>query len=144
MTVNKSIIVSQTQAICLHSGEHIKTDLPNLILDSADDWNTCERNLKNIDFNEQVAIKFETFTDGRGYSLASRIKERKIVKNLHAIGQINEELAYFLIRSGFDVAHFPIRINSISDKGMIHEAKKLLKPFSFNYQSASITENNDE
>lgn len=125
---------SNTQAISLISGEHVKITPPKVILNPEKKWQDCFEVIKKFKITEEISINFLTFTDGRGYSLAARIKEQQIVKCIHAVGRITEELSYFLRRSGFDVAHFPIRENSISSKKNISETNKLLNPFSNHYQ----------
>lgn len=128
------ILDNKSQVISLESGEHIKVKMPVITLDPSRTWEENFAILRLMKNNDHVAIKFKTFTDGRGYSLASRIKERSIIKFIHALGNISEELSYFLRRSGFDFAHFPLRKNSISTPNKVLETKKLLTPFSTHYQ----------
>tara|TARA_B100001093_G_C26450398_1_gene852043 strand:+ start:125 stop:577 length:453 start_codon:yes stop_codon:yes gene_type:complete len=127
------ICFSNTQAISLVSGEHLDSSPPGVVLNPAKKWTDCFTLIRKLEIIDDISINFSTFTDGRGYSLAARIKEQQIVKRIHAVGKITEELAYFLRRSGFDVAHFPIRKNSISSKN-VDETNKLLNPFSNHYQ----------
>jgi uncharacterized protein (DUF934 family) len=114
-----------TRAICLITGKHLKINPPKIILDPAQKWEYCLESIKGVKNTVDIAISFLTFTDGRGYSIAARIKEKKLIKNIHAVGKITEELGYFLKRSGFDIAHFPLRENSITNK------KILLKQINF-------------
>jgi phosphoadenosine phosphosulfate reductase len=52
-----------------------------------------------------IAIRFPTFGDGRGHSLAVLLRERHDFKGeLRAIGYLIPDLAPFLMRSGFDTA----------------------------------------
>jgi phosphoadenosine phosphosulfate reductase len=52
-----------------------------------------------------IAIRFPTFGDGRGHSLAVLLRERHGFKGeLRAIGYLIPDLAPFLMRSGFDSA----------------------------------------
>jgi len=52
-----------------------------------------------------VAIRFPTFGDGRGYSLAVLLRERHGFKGeVRAVGYLIPDLAPFLLRSGFDTA----------------------------------------
>ena len=125
---------SNTQAVSLVSGEHLDSSPPQIVLNPAKKWEDCFALIRELKIINEVSINFSSFTDGRGYSLAARIKEQQIVRNIHAVGKITEELAYFLKRSGFDIAHFPIRKNSISCKKNIVETNKLLNPFSNHYQ----------
>jgi uncharacterized protein (DUF934 family) len=50
-----------------------------------------------------VAIDFPKFTDGRGYSLAYRLRRRLGFKGeLRAIGDVQRDQLFYLSRSGFD------------------------------------------
>jgi phosphoadenosine phosphosulfate reductase len=52
-----------------------------------------------------IAIRFPTFGDGRGYSLAVLLRERHGFKGeIRAVGYLIPDLAPFLLRSGFDTA----------------------------------------
>jgi phosphoadenosine phosphosulfate reductase len=52
-----------------------------------------------------VAIRFPSFGDGRGHSLAVLLRERHGFKGeLRAVGYLIPDLAPFLLRSGFDTA----------------------------------------
>ena len=52
-----------------------------------------------------VAIRFPTFGDGRGHSLAVLLRERHGFKGeIRAVGYLIPDLAPFLLRSGFDTA----------------------------------------
>ena len=52
-----------------------------------------------------VAIRFPSFGDGRGISLAVLLRERHgFTGEIRAVGYLIPDLAQFLIRSGFDTA----------------------------------------
>ena len=52
-----------------------------------------------------IAIRFPTFGDGRGHSLAVLLRERHGFKGeIRAVGYLIPDLAPFLLRSGFDTA----------------------------------------
>lgn len=123
-----------TQAVCLVSGKHLEINPPSVIFDPEKNWDDHLKTIKKMMNIEDISIIFSTFTDGRGYSLAAKLKERRMVKCIHATGKITEELSYYLKRSGFDVAHFPMRKNSIGYEENTSEANKLINPFSNHYQ----------
>src|SRR5262245_6723854 len=57
-----------------------------------------------------VAIRFPSFGDGRGHSLAVLLRERHGFKGeLRAVGYLIPDLAPFLLRSGFDTAEITDR-----------------------------------
>ena len=50
-----------------------------------------------------IAVRFPSFTDGRGYSIARILRERYGWRGeLRAIGDIQRDQAFYLARSGFD------------------------------------------
>jgi uncharacterized protein (DUF934 family) len=50
-----------------------------------------------------IAIRFASFTDGRGYSLARLLRERYGYRGeLRAIGEVLRDQLYYLSRCGFD------------------------------------------
>jgi phosphoadenosine phosphosulfate reductase len=52
-----------------------------------------------------IAIRFPSFGDGRGHSLAVLLRERHCFKGeIRAVGYLIPDLAPFLLRSGFDTA----------------------------------------
>ena len=52
-----------------------------------------------------IAIRFPTFSDGRGHSLSVLLRERHGFKGeIRAVGYLIPDLAPFLLRSGFDTA----------------------------------------
>jgi len=52
---------------------------------------------------ELIAVRFASFTDGRGYSLARLLRERYGYRGeLRAIGDVLRDQLYYLSRCGFD------------------------------------------
>lgn len=77
-----------------------------------------------------IAIHFEKFTDGRGYSLGRLLRDRYGFKGeLRAVGDVLQDQLFYLNRSGFNA--FAIR----ADKS-IDAALKSLSDFSESYQGA--------
>ena len=57
-----------------------------------------------------IAVRFASFTDGRGYSLARLLRERHGYRGeLRAIGDVQRDQLYYLARCGFDA--FALRAN---------------------------------
>jgi len=77
-----------------------------------------------------IGIRFDKFTDGRSYSIASRLREIGYSGELHALGDINQELVFLLRRVGFTHFHLP-------DPGTHALAPEILEPFSGFYQAGS-------
>ncbi len=50
---------------------------------------------------ELIAVAFEPFTDGRGYSIARTLRQRGFSGDLRAVGEIRRDQALFLLRCGF-------------------------------------------
>jgi len=52
---------------------------------------------------EVIAVRFASFTDGRGYTLARLLRERYGYRGeLRAIGDVQRDQLYYLSRCGFD------------------------------------------
>jgi uncharacterized protein (DUF934 family) len=52
---------------------------------------------------DMIAVRFASFTDGRGYSLARLLRERHGYRGeLRAIGDVLRDQLYYLSRCGFD------------------------------------------
>lgn len=79
--------------------------------------------------SQAIGIRFEKFTDGRSYSIAARLIEAGYAGELHALGDINQELVFILKRVGFTHFHIP-------DPGTSVLAETILKPFAGFYQAA--------
>ena len=112
---------------------------PDLILDTATIFaqstpGTITTYLRNIlaDHRERtsIGVRFEKFTDGRSYSIASRLREAGYAGELHALGDINQELVFLLRRAGFTHFHLP-------DTGIDQLAPEVLEPFNGYYQAGS-------
>ena len=73
-----------------------------------------------------IGIRFSRFTEGRPYSMASRLRELGYPGEIHAVGNIHQELMHHMIRVGFTHFHFD------SNPGQVDAS--VLKPFSFAYQ----------
>ncbi len=77
-----------------------------------------------------IAIHFNKFTDGRGYSLARLLRDRYGYRGeLRAVGDVLRDQLFYLKRSGFNA--FAIR----ADRD-IQDALKSLQDFSEVYQGA--------
>ncbi len=79
---------------------------------------------------EAIGVRFDKFTDGRSYSIASRLREIGYAGELHALGDINQELVFLLRRVGFTHFHIP-------DPGTPKLALEILEPFNGYYQAGS-------
>jgi uncharacterized protein (DUF934 family) len=79
---------------------------------------------------EAIGVRFDKFTDGRSYSIASRLREIGYAGELHALGDINQELVFLLRRVGFTHFHIP-------DPGTPNLAPEILEPFNGYYQAGS-------
>lgn len=79
---------------------------------------------------EAIGVRFNKFTDGRSYSIASRLREIGYTGELHALGDINQELVFLLRRVGFTHFHLP-------DPGTPALASEILEPFKGYYQAGS-------
>src|SRR5690606_1699684 len=76
---------------------------------------------------QTIGIRFPKFTDGRGFSLAARLREAGYRGDLHALGAISQDLVFQLRRVGF--THFHLEY-----PGVPLIARKRLDPFRANYQ----------
>src|SRR4051812_44666782 len=75
-----------------------------------------------------IAIRFPTFGDGRGISLAVLLRERHGSKGeIRAVGYLIPDLAQFLLRSGFDTAE-------IADPAQASVWKASVSRIQHNYQ----------
>ena len=75
-----------------------------------------------------IGLKFAKFADGRSYSIAARLREAGYTGELHALGDINQELLFLLKRVGFTHAHIP-------DPGAERLAESVVSPFAGYYQA---------
>ena len=77
-----------------------------------------------------IGIQFGKFTDGRSYSVAARLREAGFAGDLHALGDINQEVVFLLKRVGFTHFHIP-------DPGHAQLPDSILTPFGGHYQAGS-------
>lgn len=78
-----------------------------------------------------IAVDFPKFGDGRGYTIAYRLRNRLGYRGeLRAIGDVLRDQLFYMRRAGFDA--FAVR----ADKD-IHEALKSLQDFSVTYQAST-------
>ncbi len=84
----------------------------------------------DLDRFELVAIHFQQFADGRGYSLARLLRERyHYTRELRAVGDVLRDQLFYLSRVGFDA--FALR-----DDQDATEALKAFADFSEGYQAS--------
>ena len=117
-------------SICLKSSQVIKAKIPKISI-------AIEEHEKLINSNKtltEVLLLFNTVTDGRAFSIAAKTKEVNPHIKLHAGGAINEELCYFLKRSGFDIAHFERDEKKFFLYQNPSELYNLINPFKCHYQ----------
>lgn len=74
-----------------------------------------------------IGIVFDNFTDGRGFSLAVRLREMGFSGELHAAGAIHPELVHHMIRCGFTHFHLVKHTDDLS--------RDMLRPFTIRYQT---------
>jgi len=61
-----------------------------------------------IDTLDLVCINFPVFSDGRGFSLAVRLRQNlKFHGEIRAVGHVLPDQAQYLLRAGFDSAEIP-------------------------------------
>lgn len=77
-----------------------------------------------------VAVRFPKFTDGRGFSVAARLREGGYQGELHAQGAISQDLVFHLRRVGFTHFH-------LENPGVDRIERSVLEPFSGYYQAAA-------
>ncbi len=76
-----------------------------------------------------VAIRFPSFGDGRGHSLAVLLRERHGFKGeVRAVGYLIPDLAPFLLRSGFDTAEITDANDVETWKGSLNRIRHLYQP----------------
>jgi phosphoadenosine phosphosulfate reductase len=76
-----------------------------------------------------IAIRFLTFGDGRGHSLAVLLRERHGFKGeVRAVGYLIPDLAPFLLRSGFDTAEITDANDVETWKGALTRVRHLYQP----------------
>lgn len=76
-----------------------------------------------------IAIRFPTFGDGRGHSLAVLLRERHgFDGEIRAVGYLIPDLAPFLLRSGFDTAEITDANDVETWKGALTSIRHLYQP----------------
>lgn len=76
-----------------------------------------------------VGIRFPKFSDGRGFSVAARLREGGYAGELHAMGAISQDLVFHLRRVGFTHFH-------LESPGIERIDRSVFEPFSGYYQAA--------
>ena len=76
-----------------------------------------------------IEIRIPLFTDGRAFSVAARLREAGYTGELHASGDITQDVLYLLRRVGFSHMHLPLKPGETLDPA-------LLSPFGAYYQTA--------
>jgi uncharacterized protein (DUF934 family) len=98
-----------------------------ILLEPADDPAELQADLPNLAL---IAVRFPSFTDGRGYSTARLLRERYAYQGeLRAVGDVFRDQLYYLSRVGFDA--FLLRDGEIAE-----EALASLDDFTEAYQAA--------
>jgi len=78
-----------------------------------------------------VAIDFPKFTDGRGYSIAWRVRNHyKYEGELRAIGNVLVDQLFFMLRVGFDTL-------ALDPNVVVATAERNLAPFPDTYQGST-------
>jgi uncharacterized protein (DUF934 family) len=78
-----------------------------------------------------VAIDFPKFTDGRGYSIAWRVRNHyKYQGELRAIGNVLVDQLFFMLRVGFDTLALDSKVSAAT-------AESHLTPFPDVYQGST-------
>jgi len=78
-----------------------------------------------------IGIRFSTATEGRPYSLAIRPREQGYQGELHALGNLNQEIVHHLIRVGFTHFHLARTTGPQIDP-------TILTPFGGRYQQTFV------
>ena len=117
-------------SICLKTSQVIESKIPKLSIAIEDHEELINSNKTAT----EVLLLFSTVTDGRAFSIAAKTKEVNPHIKLHAGGAVNEELCYFLKRSGFDIAHFEKDEKKLFLYQSPSELYNLINPFKEHYQ----------
>ncbi len=90
--------------------------------------------IDDLPFFDVIAVYFPAFTDGRGFSLGSQLRERyQFQGELRAIGSLLPDQMYYLHRCGFNAA--------VTKPKDLQFAREALTDFSHNYQEACGDDN---
>jgi uncharacterized protein (DUF934 family) len=77
-----------------------------------------------------IAIRFPSFSEGRGYSQARLLRERwKFAGELRAVGHVRQDLVFFMARCGFNAFELP--------ETELEASIAALQTFSADYQTAN-------
>jgi len=79
---------------------------------------------------QALGIRFPKFTDGRGFSVAARLREAGYAGELHALGEISQDLIFQLRRVGFTHFH-------LLNPGVEKIPRAVLEPFGAYYQAGA-------
>lgn len=90
-----------------------------------------DHQLRELLPKQSLAIRFSKFTDGRAYSLGIRLREMGYRGQLHALGDINQEILHHMLRIGFTHFHLPAPGPDTIDLAVLH-------PFGAHYQRTAI------
>lgn len=94
----------------------------------SDDLNSVSEHFSNWPL---IAIDFPKFTDGRGYSIAWRLRNHyRYDGELRAIGNVLVDQLFFMLRVGFDTLALDPKVSSAA-------AKERLTPFPDTYQGST-------
>ncbi len=97
-------------------------------LEPADDPDALAQDLPRL---AVVAIDFPKFTDGRGYSIAYRLRRRLAYRGqVRAVGDVQRDQLFYLSRSGFDAF-------LLKEGRDAHAALASLGDFAATYQNAA-------
>jgi len=129
--------MSGEAAIDLWLGRFVEVTLPSHTLDPAQSHRSLVGEVMAAPVDQPFGICFARLQDGRGYSLAARLREVRPELALHAHGAVHEEMLYFLRRSGFRFAHPEARAGSVAQTRDLYQLQALLHPFSAHYQHAA-------
>jgi uncharacterized protein (DUF934 family) len=83
----------------------------------------------DLDRLDLIAVRFDSFTDGRGYSTGTLLRQRYGFRGeLRAIGDIQRDQLYYLARCGFDAfllresADVEVALEAFDDFGEAYQA----------------------
>lgn len=120
--ISKLVIASDFQSLSDNPVDSIK-----VLLRAEDD---VLQLASRIDRIAHIAIEFQNFTDGRGYSQATLLRKRlKYQGRLRAVGDVLVDQVHYLARVGFD--EIELREDQSADVAL-----RALKAFTAPYQSA--------
>ena len=87
--------------------------------------------LSRVDQLSLIAVHFEDFNDGRGFTIARRLRDSGFRGELRATGDYIVDQLQFLSRCGFDAFQLPEEVD-------IEQARARLHEFSVFYQQAVL------